>query len=82
MVATTYDLIEKLEQLDYFNDLLKNGIVPTNWLDYKCIYEFYIREVEKLDDSVKSKRQAKSNTAEEFNISEAHVYRIVKMMGS
>lgn len=83
-MGVTYQLISKLEKLDYFNELLKQGIVPTNWATYKEIYEHYLGEIQKLKDSrwsaKKTYRQAKCNTAERFNISERSVYLIVQKM--
>lgn len=75
---STYDLIEKLEKLDYFNDLLKRGLVPLNWLDYKVIFEFYTAERKKQ----KFNKQALTNTAQEFNVSERTVYLIIQKMKS
>lgn len=79
---TTYKLIKKLESLPYFNDLLKNGIIPTTWVDYKVIFEFYKAELEKLQRQSKkgAKRQAKTNTAQEFGVSERSVYFILKKL--
>lgn len=80
----TYELITELEKLDYFPSLLKRGIIPVNWIDYKVIYEFYLKELDSLkvkgSASPKIKRQAKSNTAEEFSVSEVQVYRIIQKM--
>ena len=73
---STYDLINKLEKLDYFNDLLTSGIVPTNMLDYKVIYEFYQKESERCS----RKKQALTNTADEFGVSERSVYLIIQKM--
>lgn len=73
---STYDLINKLEDLPYFNDLLKSGLVPVNWLDYKLIYEFY--RVQRAKE--KFKKQALTNTADEFNVSERTVYLIIQKM--
>lgn len=73
MVA--YKLIIELEQLPYFKDLLKQGIVPMTWIDYKVIYEFYLRESEKENGT-----QLIANVAQEFNVSERLVYKIVKKM--
>lgn len=73
---STYDLINKLEGLPYFNDLLKSGLVPVNWLDYKVIFEFYKAEL----DRETRRKQALTNTAEEFNVSERTVYLIVQKM--
>lgn len=75
-MVTTYELIEKLEQLDYFNALLRQGIIPMNWVDYKVIYEFYTSERKKE----KFKKQALTNTADEFNVSERTVYLIIQKM--
>lgn len=81
---SAYDLISKLEKLDYFSELLTHGLVPINWLDYKVIYEFYLNELEKFrvdgKVSAKNKRQAKENTAEEYGVSEVQVYRIIQKM--
>lgn len=74
MVA--YELIQKLEDLPYFNELLKRGLVPINWMDYKLIFEFYESELKKE----KFRKQALTNTAVEFNVSERTVYLIIKKM--
>lgn len=73
---STYDLINKLEKLDYFNELLKSGLVPVNWIDYKVIYEFYKKE----RSNCKYRKQALTNTADEFSISERSVYLIIQKM--
>lgn len=73
---STYDLINKLEKLDYFNDLLTSGILPSNWLDYKVIFEFYQKERERCD----RRKKALTNTADEFNVSERTVYLIIQKM--
>lgn len=81
---SNYELIQKLEKLDYFKELLKCGIVPMNWVDYKVIYEFYKSELIRLKSEKwrvsKIRRQAKFNTAEEFGISERSVYLIIQKM--
>lgn len=71
-----YDLINKLEKLDYFNELLKSGLIPVNWLDYKVIFEFY--QVERKKE--KLRKQALTNTADEFGVSERTVYLIIQKM--
>lgn len=75
-MENTYDLIQKLEDLPYFNELLKSGLVPINWVDYKLIYEYYRTELKKE----KFRKQALTNTADEFNVSERTVYLIIKKM--
>lgn len=74
-MGITYELISKLEQLEYFPKLLRTGIIPINWLDYKVIYEFYLIESKKA-----SGKQLITNVAQEFNISERKVYFIVQKM--
>ncbi len=80
----TYTLIKQLETLPYFNQLLKSGVVPINWVDYKVIYEFHKSEIVRLTRKKGkcAKMQAKTNTAEEFGISERSVYAIIKRMES
>ena len=70
-----YELIAKLEQLDYFNDLLKQGIVPINWTTYKQIYEFYQQEKQHAKG-----KQLITNVSEKFKISERSVYAIIQKM--
>jgi len=71
----TYELIAKLSQLDYFKDLLKQGIVPVNWTNYKQIYEFYQQEKQHAKG-----KQLVTNVCEKFKISESSVYAIIKKM--
>lgn len=81
----TYELIQKLEQLPYYRELLTGGIIPMSVIDHKVIYEFYLRELVKLRSSKYQKNiktQAKYNTAVEFDISERSVYMIVRKMKS
>ena len=72
---STYELIAKLSQLDYFKDLLKQGIIPLNWTNYKQIYEFYQEEKQYAKG-----KQLITNVCEKFKISESSVYAIVKKM--
>jgi DNA-binding MarR family transcriptional regulator len=73
--VSTYELIAKLSQLDYFKDLLKQGIIPLNWTNYKQIYEFYQEEKQHTKG-----KQLITNVCEKFKISESSVYAIVKKM--
>lgn len=81
-IMAAYELIKELEALPYFNDLLKAGIVPVNWIDYKVIYEFYVRELKRLKalKEPNCKGLAKTNTADEYKISERSVYLIIQKM--
>lgn len=79
-----YQIILKLEQLDYFPELIKKGIIPAIFIDYKVIYEYYLSQVPTLHKSEKlnrsHRRKAKVIAAEEFNLSEAQVYKIVRKL--
>ncbi|WP_417873881.1 hypothetical protein [Xanthomarina gelatinilytica] len=81
---STYQSILLLEKLPYFNLLLQRGIIPITWMDYKVIYEFYLDQVEILirdGFSVpKANRTANTITADEYNISESGVYKIIQKM--
>ena len=74
-MVTASTLISKLEKLDYFNELVMQGILPSNWKTYKEIYDFYLDEKEK-----EKGKQLITNVAEKFNISERSVYLIVQKM--
>ena len=75
-MGITYQLISKLEKLDYFNELLKQGVLPSNWLTYKDIYEFYLEEKK----VTKKRKQRITNVAEKFRVSERSVYLIIQKM--
>ena len=81
---TTHEILDELEKLPYFNSLLTSGIIPMNWMDYKVIFEFHEEEMKRLGNckyQIKGyERQAKENTAKEFNVSERTVYAIIKKM--
>lgn len=90
MHAPTYELIKKLEELDFFSEILTAGIVSMNWIDYKVIYEHYGDEVKihtkdgKLtgQELRRAKRTAKTATADKFRVSESSVYKIIQGMES
>ena len=70
-----YELISKLEKLDYFNELLMKGILPLSWKTYKEVYEFYLKEKKK-----EKGRELVDNVAAKFKISIRSVYAIVQKM--
>lgn len=72
----TYELISRLQDLPYYNELLKQGIIPITLIDYKVIYEFYCKE---KNSGIKG-GQLITNVGEEFNIGDRLVYNIVKKM--
>lgn len=88
MSQPTFQLLEKLEQLPYFNELITSGVIGVNWLTYKQIFDFYTNEVKRmtLNRSLSSsevrniRRSAKTTTAEEFNLAESTVYEIIRKM--
>ena len=70
---STYELIAKLSQLDYFKDLLKQGIVPINWTNYKQIYEFYQQEKQHAKG-----KQLVTNVCEKFKKAKAVSMRLLR----
>jgi len=77
-LPSNYEIISKLQKQDIFTQLLNKAILPAYWIDYKVIYDFYSQEKSKgLPHS-----QVVTNTADEFNMSEKHVYKIKKRMES
>lgn len=83
-MVSNYELIEKLEKLPFFNSLLKNGIIPINWMDYKSIYDFYNEQYKRLHLTGLTKPKARASavtiTADEYGITERTVYLIIKKM--
>ena len=88
MSISTYELIKKLETLEYYPQILTTGIVPMNWIDYKVIYEFYLDELKVFSkhgiltgqELRTAKRTAVTSAVDEFKIGESSVYRIIKNM--
>lgn len=88
MSEPTFQLLEKLEKLPYFSQLLATGIIPVNWITYKQVFEFYNNEVKRLtlNKTLSSgelgeiRRTSITTTAEEFRIGESSVYRIIQKM--
>ena len=74
--TTTYELISKLQKLDYYKDLLKQGIIPMTVIDYKLIYEYYCKEKSR---GIRHS-EAITFTGEEFNLGDRSIYIIIKRM--
>ena len=72
---SNYEVISKLQKLDFFSQLLTKAILPMYWVDYKVIYDFYSQEKLKV-----KKSQAITNTSEEYKVSEGQIYHIIKRM--
>ena len=73
---STYEVIKQAEALGNFRDLLRCGIIPSAFVTYKQIFEFYLDR----EKTAKTKAQAESETADEFGQSERNVRYIVKKM--
>lgn len=73
-----YELLSKLQELPYYNQLLKQGVVPITLVDYKVIYEWYLQE----KSSGTKGGQLITNVGEEFKIGDRTVYAIIKSMES
>lgn len=72
-----YNLLQELENANLLTKCVKGGVIPMNLTAQKKIYEYYLQEKAKYQNS-----QAITNTADEFHISEKYVYKIVyKMKG-
>lgn len=71
-MVSIYELITKLSKSENFDLLLKSGIVPVQYLDYKIIYEHYCKE------KAKGIRHADAiiYTADEFGCSESYIWKI------
>lgn len=84
MVA--YELFKKLEKLDYFQDLLQTGIIPITWVDWKVAYEHFLQTQEEMvrkgTKLRNAKAQAITTTADQYRISESHLYKIINIMES
>lgn len=74
-MGVIYELISKLEKLEYFKDLLKQGIISPNFSTCKEIYDYYLEERKRAKG-----KQLISNVAEKYNISDRSVYRIIQKM--
>lgn len=77
-------MVETLEESRYqvfckidLNRLVCLGIVSSHLLDWKMVYERYLKELKTNDKTV-----AIQFVADEYGFSDRHVYKIVKFMSS
>ena len=70
-----YKLLVKVQQLDYYPQLIEKKIIPSNWISYKLVYEYYIERRELLKG-----KALIDEVINRFYISESSVYDIVKKM--
>ena len=54
-----YQIIQELEHLDYFPDLVNKGIIPSTFIDYKVIYEYYLGLINGHYDGAREERASK-----------------------
>jgi len=70
-----YNLLVKLQTLEYYNLLIDKKIVPSNWHTYKLIYEYYIEQRQTLKGKVLI-----TKIVDHFYISPRSVYAIIEKM--
>ena len=75
-MVKTYDILQLIEG-NLLDALVKKGVVPITYLDYKKIYENYQKQRENHP-----KMQAYENTAIECYVSVTTVREVVKRMES
>ncbi len=71
-----YKHLQKLEELNLLDTLVKQGIISITLAGQKMIYEVYLKE----RSSAKNKTEAVVNTSIETNTPERTIYRIIKAM--
>lgn len=76
MVVTNYKLLKQLEQEGTLKQLIKRGLISTTVLFYVDVYKFYLE----ISPKYKKKTEAVYRTADQFNISDMSVYRIILKM--
>ena len=77
-MVTTYQLICSLMKQENFTQMLKAGIIPIQWVDYKQIYEHYRQEYARGIRHT----EAILYTADEFSVSENWVWKVKYKMES
>lgn len=77
-MVSVYELLNKASKEENFKLMLKAGIIPIQYLDYKCIYEFYCKE------KARGIRHAEAITftAEEFGTSDNWIWKVKYKMES
>ncbi len=71
-----YKHLQRLEELNLLDTLVKQGIISITIAGQKMIYEVYMKERK----SAKNKSEAVVNTSIETNTPERTIYRIIKAM--
>lgn len=81
-----YELLKKLQRHENWKELISSGIIPSQYVNYMEIYEAYVVEVDILVrgglKQRKANRQANTNVASRFSMSESSLYLIVSKMTS
>lgn len=71
-----YKHLQKLEDLNLLDSLVREGIISITIAGQKLIYEVYLKERK----TAKNKTEAVVNTSVETNTPERTIYRIIKAM--
>jgi len=71
-----YKHLQKLEELNLLDTLVKQGIISITLAGQKMIYEIYLKE----KNVAKNKTEAVVNTSIETKTPERTIYRIIKAM--
>ena len=75
-MVSNYEFITKLKSDDTFKELIRRGLVSLSFESYYIIYEHYKSSLK----TSKTRSDAITSTANEFNISESGVYVIIRKM--
>lgn len=75
-MVTNYEFISSLVEKNILYAAVRRGIIHVSAMDYKIYYEKYKIEKEKTKD----KKQAITNTAEDYNVSEWTIKRAIRFM--
>ena len=71
-----YKHLQRLEEMNLLDTLVKQGIISITIAGQKLIYEVYLKE----RNIAKNKTEAVVNTSVETNTPERTIYRIIKSM--
>tara|TARA_R110002167_G_scaffold81296_2_gene222674 strand:+ start:10827 stop:11057 length:231 start_codon:yes stop_codon:yes gene_type:complete len=76
-MVNTFEILNSLDDAEILPMLVRKGIVPITFLDYRNIYEKYLEYRKK-----NGKMQSYESTATDCNVSEVTVRIVVKRMES
>lgn len=73
---SNYEFLKAIPK-DNFYQFINRGIIPIHIMDYLTIYERYLKELENNKVTV-----SVTFCADEYNVSERTIYKIIKFMKS